>query len=118
MDVTPALNVGSASPGAAALPPIPAVLEAADRLGQTYRLVSKQQIKTLAKCCLELGDDFPQHYPEARAILDNPRMAGWRKRDLLEAWLPRGRVRRKLLATDPDGAQEDNFRPLADKETS
>ncbi|UYG04113.1 DUF4123 domain-containing protein [Halomonas sp. LR3S48] len=94
-----------------------AAVEASDRLGQTYRLVSKKQIKTLAKCCLELGDSFPQHYPEAREILEHPRMAGWRKRDLLEAWLPRGRVRRKLLAPYRDGAQEDNFRPIADKET-
>ncbi|NIC04886.1 DUF4123 domain-containing protein [Billgrantia bachuensis] len=94
-----------------------AAVEASDRLGAVYGLVSKKQVKTLAKCCLELGDSFPQHYPEAREILEHPRMAGWRKRDLLEAWLPRGRVRRKLLAPYRDGAQEDNFRPIADKET-
>ncbi|MCE8024173.1 type VI secretion system Vgr family protein [Billgrantia aerodenitrificans] len=36
VDVTPHLNVGSASPGAAALPPIPAVLEAAAGEGSPF----------------------------------------------------------------------------------
>ncbi|MDX5378239.1 MAG: DUF4123 domain-containing protein [Halomonas sp.] len=94
-----------------------AAVEAADRLGQTYRLVSKKQVKTLAKCCLEFSEAFPALYPEARKILEHPRLVGWRKRDLLEAWLPRGRLRKKLLAPYRDHAHEDNFRPIADKET-
>lgn len=36
VDVTPVLNVGSASPSAAALPPIPAVLEAAAGEGSPF----------------------------------------------------------------------------------
>lgn len=36
VDVTPHINVGSASPGAAALPPIPAVLEAAAGEGSPF----------------------------------------------------------------------------------
>ncbi|MCE8024172.1 DUF4123 domain-containing protein [Billgrantia aerodenitrificans] len=98
-----------------------AAVEAAGRLGQTYRLVSKQQIKTLAKCCLELGDDFLQHHPDAREILEHPHMAGWRKRDLLEAWLPRGRIRHALLAPYRDQESEmqnDNFRPIVSEERS
>jgi len=86
-------------------------------LGQRYQLTSKQQLATLAMCVLELGGDFPQHHPEAQQLLDNPRLASWRKRDLLAAWLPRGRVRHALLAPYPDPRQqEDNYRPITDKE--
>lgn len=90
-----------------------AAVERAEKLGGIYQLVSKKQIKTLAKCCLELGDRFPQGYPDAMETLEHPHMNGWRKRDLLEGWLPRGRMRNKLLAPYLDEAHNDNFRPLA-----
>lgn len=96
---------------------LPAV-ESAVQLGQAYRLVSKKQTTTLAKCFMEFGEAFPAHYPEAKGILENSLIESWRKRDLLEEWLPRGRVRRALLAPyqGDNGTQEDNFRPIADKE--
>lgn len=88
-------------------------------LGQRYQLTTKQQLTTLAMCVLDLGSDFPQHHPEAQQILNNPRLAQWRKRELLDAWLPRGRVRHALLAPYPDKReQEDNYRPITDKERS
>src|SRR5690554_1808168 len=42
-----------------------AAAERAEKLGGIYQLVSKKQIKTLAKCCLELGDRFLQGSPDA-----------------------------------------------------
>ena len=97
-----------------AMTPLPELLtavEAAEKLGQRYQLISKKQVKTLAKCCLELGVRFPLDYPDAMEILEHPRMSGWRKRDLLEEWLPRGRMRGKLLAPYLDDAQKANFHP-------
>lgn len=95
------------------LPELLTAVKAAEKLGQAYQLMSKKQVKTLAKCCLELGDRFPLDHPDAMKILEHPRVSGWRKRDLLEEWLPRGRMRDKLLAPYHDNAQNDNFRPLA-----
>ncbi|KPQ19141.1 MULTISPECIES: DUF4123 domain-containing protein [unclassified Halomonas] len=93
-----------------------AVIEAT-QLGQRYGVQSKKQIKTLAICVLEVGADFPQRHPDAQRILDNAKLAGWRKCQLLEEWLPRGRIRHALLAPYPQsGEHEDNYRPIADEE--
>lgn len=92
-------------------------VETVTDLGKRYGLLSRQQIKLLAKCVIELGDAFPEHHPEAQRILGNMRMAAWRKRDLLEAWLPRGRIRHALLAPyQTAGQHEDKDRPIADEE--
>lgn len=104
-----------------AIPPqeLLAAVEAARKLGRRHDMTSKKQIVTLAKCILEFGETFPTQYPDTREILDNPRMASWRKRNLLEQWLPRGRVRKALLAPYPGedaGKQEGNFRSMANKE--
>ncbi|MGP9765293.1 DUF4123 domain-containing protein [Halomonas sp. AOP13-D3-9] len=89
----------------------------ATQLGQRYGLVSKKQIQTLAICVLEMGADFAQRHPDAQRILDNARLAGWRKCQLLEEWLPRGRIRHALLAPyQQAGEHEDNYRPIADEE--
>lgn len=94
-----------------------AVIEAT-QLGEYYQLRSKYQVKTLAICVLELGADFPQRHPDAQQILGNTTMASWRKRNLLEEWLPRGRMRHALLAPHQGTAdrEQDNFRPIADEE--
>ncbi|MFC0326868.1 hypothetical protein ACFFH6_14285, partial [Halomonas organivorans] len=94
------------------------VAEEAVQLGQRYRLSSTRQIETLARCVMEVGADFPQRYPEAGQILDNPCTAGWRKRELLAAWLPRGRVRHALMNAADDAASLDNYRPITDEERS
>lgn len=89
----------------------------AKQLGQRYGLLSKKQIKTLAFCVLEVGADFAQRHPDAQRILDNAKLAGWRKCQLLEEWLPRGRIRHALLAPyQQAGEHEDNYRPIADEE--
>ncbi|WP_249978724.1 hypothetical protein, partial [Vreelandella olivaria] len=92
-------------------------VETATELGKRHGLRSKKQVKLLAKCVMELGATFPERHPEARQILDNMRMAAWRKRDLLEAWLPRGRKRHALLAPyQAAQAHDDNYRPIDDEE--
>ncbi|WP_394426602.1 DUF4123 domain-containing protein [Vreelandella stevensii] len=89
----------------------------AKQLGQQYRLTSKRQIQTLVICVLEVGADFAQQHPDAQRILGNTNLAGWRKCQLLEAWLPRGRLRQALLAPyQHAGQHEDNYRPIADEE--
>ncbi len=89
----------------------------ATQLGERYGLVSKKQIQTLVICVLEVGADFAQRHPDAQRILDNAKLAGWRKCQLLEEWLPRGRLRHALLAPyQQAGQHEDNYRPIADEE--
>lgn len=90
----------------------------AKQLGKRYGLASKKQIKMLAICVLEVGADFPKYHPDVQEILESTAMASWRKRNLLEEWLPRGRLRHALLAPYRviAGSQEDNFRPIADEE--
>ncbi|MBT2773906.1 DUF4123 domain-containing protein [Halomonas sp. ISL-60] len=89
----------------------------ATQLGQRYGLASKKQIQTLTICVLEVGADFAQQHPDAKRILGNAKLAGWRKCQLLEAWLPRGRLRHALLAPyQQTGQHEDNYRPIADEE--
>ncbi|MCP1327628.1 hypothetical protein, partial [Halomonas sp. 707D4] len=90
-------------------------VQTAAQLGQGYGLSSKKQVRTLAKCVIEFGHHFPAHYTEARQILENPKLAAWRKRDHLEAWLPRGRVYHALrppYSSDEEAMQQDNFRPI------
>lgn len=88
-------------------------------LGQSYGLSSKKQITTLAVCVLDIGPDFVKGHPEAERILGNPQLAAWRKCQLLETWLPRGRLRQALLAPyQHAGQHEDNYRPIADEERS
>lgn len=95
-------------------------VQTAAQLGQRYGLASKRQVRTLAKCVIEFGNSFPAHQAEAWRILENPKTAAWRKRDRLEAWLPRGRVQRVLRRPDDDEAsmQHDNFRPIVNGEQS
>ncbi|CDG53096.1 MULTISPECIES: DUF4123 domain-containing protein [Halomonadaceae] len=89
----------------------------ATQLGQRYGLASKKQIQTLVICVLEVGADFAHRHPDAQRILDNAKLAGWRKCQLLEEWLPRGRIRHALLAPyQQAGQHEDNYRPIADEE--
>jgi hypothetical protein len=89
----------------------------AKQLGQRYGLTSKKQIQTLVICVLEVGADFAQQHPDAQRILGNAKLAGWRKCQLLEEWLPRGRIRHALLAPyQQAGQHEDNYRPIADEE--
>lgn len=94
-------------------------VKAAAQLGQRYGLASKKQVKLLAKCVIALGATFPKRHPEALQILENPNMAAWRRRDQLETWLPRGRIRHALLVpySDEEGdMQYDNFRPVVSEE--
>ncbi|MEL7613331.1 DUF4123 domain-containing protein [Vreelandella titanicae] len=96
-----------------------ASVQTAAQLGQRYGLATKKQIKLLAKCVMELGDTFPNGYAEAQRILSSPTTAAWRKRDQLKAWLPKGRIRRTLLAPNRDeegDMQHDNFRPIVSEE--
>lgn len=89
----------------------------ATQLGERYGLASKKQIQTLVICVLEMGADFAQLLPDAKRILGNAKLAGWRKCQLLEEWLPRGRIRHALLAPyQQAGEHEDNYRPIADEE--
>ncbi|CAD5248137.1 MULTISPECIES: DUF4123 domain-containing protein [Halomonadaceae] len=89
----------------------------ATQLGERYGLASKKQIQTLVICVLEVGADFAHRHPDAQRILDNAKLAGWRKCQLLEEWLPRGRLRHALLAPyQQAGQHEDNYRPIADEE--
>lgn len=89
----------------------------ATQLGQRYGLASKKQIQTLAICVLEVGADFAQRHSDAQRVLGNAKLAGWRKCQLLEEWLPRGRLRHALLAPyQQAGQHEDNYRPIADEE--
>ncbi|MCA8864365.1 MULTISPECIES: DUF4123 domain-containing protein [unclassified Halomonas] len=89
----------------------------ATQLGERYGLASKKQIQTLVICVLEMGADFAQLHPDAQRILGNAKLAGWRKCQLLEEWLPRGRIRHALLAPyQKAGQHEDNYRPIADEE--
>ncbi len=89
----------------------------ATQLGKRYGLASKKQIQTLVICVLEVGADFAQLHPDAQRILGNAKLAGWRKCQLLEEWLPRGRIRHALLAPyQQAGQHEDNYRPIADEE--
>lgn len=89
----------------------------ATQLGERYGLASKKQIQTLVICVLAVGADFAHRHPDAQRILDNAKLAGWRKCQLLEEWLPRGRLRHALLAPyQQAGQHEDNYRPIADEE--
>ncbi|MBT2789037.1 MULTISPECIES: DUF4123 domain-containing protein [unclassified Halomonas] len=89
----------------------------ATQLGKRYGLASKKQIQTLVICVLEVGTDFAQRHPDAQRILGNAKLAGWRKCQLLEEWLPRGCIRHALLAPyQQAGEHEDNYRPIADEE--
>ncbi|MFG6668813.1 DUF4123 domain-containing protein [Halomonas sp. HNIBRBA4712] len=94
-----------------------AAVHTAVQLGQRYGLSSKKQTRTLATCVLEFGNRFPAHQDEARQILETPRLAAWRKRDRLEAWLPRGRVHHALRPaySDEEVMQQDNFRPIVNE---
>ncbi|MCS2609270.1 DUF4123 domain-containing protein [Halomonas dongshanensis] len=88
------------------------------QLGQRYSLASKKQTRTLTTCVLEFGNHFPAQQDEARQILENPKLAAWRKRDRLEAWLPRGRVYHALrppYSSDEEAMQQDNFRPIVNE---
>ncbi|MFK7942904.1 MAG: DUF4123 domain-containing protein, partial [Paracoccaceae bacterium] len=73
-------------------------VEAGGRIGKPIDMISVRQIRALARCVLEFGFDFAANYGDAATILDNPTTAPWRKCDLLEQWIPRGRIRRDLLA--------------------
>lgn len=66
-------------------------------LGRHHAMTSVKQVTTLAKCIVEFGSTFPTQLHEAQDILDQHNVEAWRKRDLLEAWLPKGRVRYRLL---------------------
>ena len=103
-------------PQVSAVERLRAVIDAT-QLGQQYGLLSKKQIQTLVTCVLELGVDFAQRHLNAQRILDNAKLAGWRKCQLLEEWLPQGRLRQALLAPyQQAGQNEDNYRPIADEE--
>ncbi|WP_018918203.1 DUF4123 domain-containing protein [Vreelandella zhanjiangensis] len=94
-------------------------VQTAAQLGQRYGLGSKKQVRTLAKCVIEFGETFPEGHTEAQLILENSKMAGWRKRDQLDAWLPRGRIRHTLLAPyrhEEGNMQHDNYRPIVSEE--
>lgn len=96
-------------------------VQTAAQLGQRYGLGSKKQVRTLTKCVIEFGETFPDGHIEAQRILENPKMAGWRKRDQLDAWLPRGRIRHVLLAPyrhEEGNMQHDNYRPIVSEERS
>lgn len=75
----------------------------------------------MAKCVIEFGHAFPEGQAEAQRILGNSKLAAWRKRDQLETWLPRGRIRHALLASyrhEEGDMQQDNYRPIVNEERS
>ena len=82
-------------------------VEAAGDLGARHAMTSVRQVHTLARCFLEFGMGFPQGYRDAAHILDDTQSAPWRKSKLLEAWIPRGRVRRDMLTRLED--EEESF---------
>ncbi|WP_249979220.1 hypothetical protein, partial [Vreelandella olivaria] len=67
-------------------------VETATELGTCHGLTSKKQIKTLAKCLLMFGNDFPQRYPEVAAVLSDAGRQAWQKRHVIEEWIPRARA--------------------------
>lgn len=84
-----------------------AAVEAAGELGARYGLTSVRQVHTLARCHLEFGMAFPKGYRDASNILEDTQAAPWRKSKLLEEWIPRGRIRRDMLAEL--NAEEESF---------
>lgn len=70
-----------------------------------FGMSSRNQVSTMVSMILEFGEAFPSGYPEAETILFDEQTPGWRKRDQLVAWRPRGRIRAKLMRDGEDDGQ-------------
>lgn len=64
-------------------------------LAAAHGMRSTRQVSTLAACLIEFGPEFPNHYPEAEAILTDSDPTPWQRRQALSAWMSRGRILRR-----------------------
>ena len=65
-------------------------VELARNLGEKYQMSSVKQVTTLAKCLLEFGLEIFRIFPNLQRILQDKSSPAWRKRNIIEEWLPHG----------------------------
>lgn len=64
---------------------------------EKYGFSTLGQVFILAKCYVEFGSLFPEEYPQALEILENPGLTPIGKEIMLKEWVPKGMSRKRFF---------------------
>ncbi|GGW62133.1 DUF4123 domain-containing protein [Vreelandella hamiltonii] len=84
-----------------------AAIETACQLGKQHGMTSKKQTRTLTRCVLTLGNEFPRHYPDAVNVLNDAGKLAWQKRQWIEKWLPGARLQHDFMQRQAASREHD-----------